>query len=612
VLKSRRTNVIGIRDAACDRASAALVACWRMSSPKRGFAMSKNAFLLTLLGAVIVCLLPGAPAQAVEIRTFVSEAGSDTNSCTSAASPCRHFSAAYAATPAGGEIDVLDPANYGSLTITGPLSIQGNGWAASTAASGMAVFTINAGTNDEINIRGVVLDGTATPGSVGIQFNSGGSLNIQNSVIRNFDSVGIAFVSNGSSALFVSNSLISDLTNANGTGINIAPTGGSVTAVINRADIQRVGGTGVNAAGSNTTVTLKGSTIVDNTVGVNIAAGATVVSYGNNAITSNQTNVVGGTIPELGARGPPGPAGATGMAGAMGAQGPAGPIGAAGAQGPTGPIGAMGAQGPTGPIGAMGAQGPAGPTGAMGAQGPAGPIGATGAQGATGPIGATGAQGATGPIGATGAQGATGPIGATGAQGAAGPIGATGAQGAAGPIGATGAQGPAGPIGATGAQGPAGAVGATGATGAAGAQGPAGTVLAFADFYALMPSDNPTLVTPGAAVSFPNTAAASGSAIVQSNTTTFTLATAGIYLFTFQASVTEAAQLALAQNGTTLAQSVVGRATGTSQLVGTSMVTASAGDTLQVINPSSNPITITPAAGGTNPVSAHLTILRLQ
>jgi hypothetical protein len=35
-----------------------------------------------------------APAQAQENRTFVSSAGSDTNSCTSATLPCRHFKAA--------------------------------------------------------------------------------------------------------------------------------------------------------------------------------------------------------------------------------------------------------------------------------------------------------------------------------------------------------------------------------------------------------------------------------------------------------------------------------------------------------------------------------------
>src|ERR1700722_1930040 len=445
---------------------------------------------LTLLAIALVPALHAVPAQAQENRTFVSSTGNDANSCLNTATPCRHFAAAYAATPAGGEIDVLDPGNYGSLTITGPVSIQGHGWASSAATTGGATFVINASTNDEISIRGVLLDGLGSTGSVGIQFNSGGSLNVQDSVIRNFGSTGIAFVPNGSSALFVSNTLISDFTNANGTGINIAPTGGSITAVISRVDIQHVMGTGVNA-GANTTVTLKGSTIVDNTVGVNIVAGATVVSYGNNAITSNQTNVVGGSIPELGARGPAGP------------------------------------QGP------QGAQGPQGTQGAQGAQGP------------------------------------------------------QGTQGAQGPQGTQGAQGP---------------------------QGTPGTVLSFADFYALMPPDNAATVGAGTAVSFPNAGAASGTDIVQSNATTFTLAAAGIYLVTFQVSVTEVGQLVLAQNGVQLAQSVVGRATGTSQIVGTSMVTASAGDTLQVNNPVGNSpaLTITPVAGGTDPVSAHLTILRLR
>ena len=88
MLKSWRTNVIGIRDAACERAIAALVKCWRTSSPKRGIAMSKIAFLLTLFGAVIVCLVPAAPAQAQENRTFVSSTGNDSNFCLNAAAPC--------------------------------------------------------------------------------------------------------------------------------------------------------------------------------------------------------------------------------------------------------------------------------------------------------------------------------------------------------------------------------------------------------------------------------------------------------------------------------------------------------------------------------------------
>jgi hypothetical protein len=65
------------------------------------------------------------PAQATGVsRTFVSAAGSDSNNCANVATPCRHLANAYAATAPDGEIYVLDPANYGSLTITHGVSIE--------------------------------------------------------------------------------------------------------------------------------------------------------------------------------------------------------------------------------------------------------------------------------------------------------------------------------------------------------------------------------------------------------------------------------------------------------------------------------------------------------
>jgi hypothetical protein len=153
--------------------------------------MVKIACLLTLLVAVLVCLLPAVPAQAAAARTFVSAAGSDSNNCTNVATPCRHLAAAYAATAANGEIYVLDPANYGSLTITGPVSIEGHGWASIAPVSGENAITINANAGDAINIIGVVLDGTALAGTNGIVFNSSGSLTVADSVVRNFSSSGL-------------------------------------------------------------------------------------------------------------------------------------------------------------------------------------------------------------------------------------------------------------------------------------------------------------------------------------------------------------------------------------------------------------------------------------
>ena len=284
-------------------------------------------------------------------------------------------------------------------------------------------------------------------------------------------------------------------------------------------------------------------------------------------------------------------------------QGPAGEVG------PMGPQGPAGAPGPAGPQGPMGTPGPAGPQGPVGPQGLAGETGATGPQG---PIGETGPQG---PIGETGATGPQGPIGETGPAGPQGPIGATG------PAGETGATGPQGPIGATGPQGPTGATGATGPqgpigeTGATGPQGPAGGVLNYADFYALMPEDNSATVAPGTDVSFPQDGPNSGSGIARSGPSSFVLADIGVYQVLFQVSVTEAGQLILTLDGQDLAYTVVGRATGTSQIVGMAIVeTTAINAILTVRNPAGNAaaLTITPLAGGTRPVSAHLVITQLQ
>lgn len=179
--------------------------------------------------------------------------------------------------------------------------------------------------------------------------------------------------------------------------------------------------------------------------------------------------------------------------------------------------------------------------------------------------------------------------------------------------------GPAGPVGATGptgAQGPTGATGAQGPTGATGAQGPAGTVLDFADFFALMPPDNAATVAVGADVAFPQDGPASASGtITRVGSASFNLSNIGVYQVMFQVSVTEPGQLILTLNNVDLAYTVVGRATGTSQIVGVALVqTTGVNSVLTVRNPVGNfsALTITPLAGGTQPVSAHLVITQLQ
>ena len=76
----------------------------------------------------------------------------------------------------------------------------------------------------------------------------------------------------------------------------------------------------------------------------------------------------------------------------------------------------------------------------------------------------------------------------------------------------------------------------------------------------------------------------------------------------------EAGQLILTLNGEDLAYIVVGRATSASQIVGMAIVTTTVTDSiLTVRNPAGNAaaLTVTPLAGGTRPVSAHLVITQI-
>jgi hypothetical protein len=134
-----------------------------------------------------------------------------------------------------------------------------------------------------------------------------------------------------------------------------------------------------------------------------------------------------------------------------------------------------------------------------------------------------------------------------------------------------------------------------------------------------MPSDNAATIAVGSAVLFPQTGPFNTITRLGVSPSQFTLPAIGTYQVTFQVSVSEAGQLVLGLDPTTgaseIAYTVVGRATGTSQIVGTCLITTtSANEVLTVRNPTGNStaLTITPIAGGTHPVSAHLVIVRLK
>ena len=138
----------------------------------------------------------------------------------------------------------------------------------------------------------------------------------------------------------------------------------------------------------------------------------------------------------------------------------------------------------------------------------------------------------------------------------------------------------------------------------------------FVEFYALMPSNNVATIAQGSPISFPQNGSTSGTIIRSTVTPTsqFILPEIGTYSITWQVSIAEAGQHVLMVNGVEYARSVIGRATGTTQIIGNTLLTTSTlNTTISVNNPTGNAIalTVVPIAGGTHAVSASIIIRRL-
>jgi hypothetical protein len=265
--------------------------------------MIKTAFLLTLA----VTAFASMPAHA-QLRVFVSGGGLDTNPCT-VTQPCRTFQQAHNTAAANGEIDVLDPAGYGPLTITHGISIQAHGFGGITAASGAAI-TVSVTTSDPVTLNGLLIDGGGT-GGFGIKINSGSSVQILNCVIRHFDYGIDAVGSTNGANLLIEDTVASD-NSVTGifvqgfNNVNKTATLNRITANNNQEGIFNGDNTTTitNSVLSNNNVGLQSgafsvawlskTAISGNTIGVNLMG--TVNTYGDNYIRNNTTPVSGGSL----------------------------------------------------------------------------------------------------------------------------------------------------------------------------------------------------------------------------------------------------------------------------------------------------------------------------
>jgi hypothetical protein len=206
-------------------------------------------WMAALCLAGFLAAVPLVPADAQATRTWVSGTGNDGNPC-SRTQPCATFTRALAVTIAGGEINVLDPGDYGSVVIDKSVSIinDGAGEAGIVATTGFDVITINAGTTDVVNVRGLVLDNVNSTGN-GITINNAGRVSIQNCVIQGFIA-GVSVVLFPSPSHTVNVKILDMTIINNGEGVNIRPVGNIANVAIERSRIENNNLAGVVADGN--------------------------------------------------------------------------------------------------------------------------------------------------------------------------------------------------------------------------------------------------------------------------------------------------------------------------------------------------------------------------
>jgi hypothetical protein len=187
------------------------------------------------LGIFAVSILASSIAQAQATRTWVSGVGDDANPCSRTA-PCKTFAGAISKTAAGGEIDALDPAGFGAVTIVKAITLDGGGGqVASVLVSGTNGIVVQAQPTDTVILRNLSINGIASGvngGTNGIRFLSGKALHIEHCTISRFLNNGIDVALTSGGSVFV----LDTISQANGaSGLSVIGNGTYVQVSIDNS-----------------------------------------------------------------------------------------------------------------------------------------------------------------------------------------------------------------------------------------------------------------------------------------------------------------------------------------------------------------------------------------
>lgn len=215
---------------------------------------------------------------ATATRTWVSGTGDDANPCSRTA-PCKTVAGASSKTSSGGQINVLDGAQLGALSITKPLTIDGSGTTAGIRLAAGSGITINVSAVESVVLRNLTITGITDGAAVGCPFPATSGVRILNA-----------------RSVHLENSTVSGFATA---GVDVAPTSTNPRVVIDHSVISNVCGTAVRvapAAGQTATAFVSASSIVSSGTALSTTAAATIVTMGSYLANNTTASAGAGTF----------------------------------------------------------------------------------------------------------------------------------------------------------------------------------------------------------------------------------------------------------------------------------------------------------------------------
>ena len=239
-------------------------------------------FVMQAIAAMVILLgVAATPAMAQATRTWVSGVGDDANPCSRTA-PCKTLAGAISKTASGGEINILDPAGVGAVTITKPITIRGEGVTASILVAGTNGINVNLpNPTDRVVLQDIEIEGLnqiSLPGLTGINMISPGILVLEDVSIRGF-TTGIVINTAGTAELTINNSRIIGSTTY---ALSISNVAGRSRAWITDSLIANSGLNHIYINGSTNLLTLGTTTFTGRGSTFLLENGGRVNSYVNN------------------------------------------------------------------------------------------------------------------------------------------------------------------------------------------------------------------------------------------------------------------------------------------------------------------------------------------